>query len=244
MGIDCAFALQLLEAVPLVQGRSAGLMLGRQGLAVRQGHRKYLRRALAARDLSRNYPDYLQEDGFAETFLQKIGYPEMQAMDASAYENCAITHDLNDPLPQHLRGRFDVVIDGGTLEHVFNTPQALDNVFHLLREGGIFLSINGMSGWAGHGFYQFSPELVWRYWQDARGCEVLACRAVSIDPAEPPVEVMDTGKQGARFRARKLEGRWYLYHAIRKPGTANAAERIAKTAQGDYALRWERGAAE
>ncbi|PHS19401.1 MAG: hypothetical protein COA78_00810 [Blastopirellula sp.] len=238
MGIDCAFALQLLDTAPLVQGKTSAVMLGRQSLSIRRGHRKHFRRALAARDMSRNYPDYLQEDGFAETFLENIGFPKMQSMDFSEYEDCDITHDLNDPVPQHLRSKFDVVIDGGTIEHVFNTPQALDNVFHMLSPGGIFLSINGMTGWAGHGFYQFSPELVWRYWQDARGCEVECCRGVSIDPTMPVVEVSDTGKTGARFRARKLEGRWYLYYAIRKSADANPTERISNVAQGDYAVKW------
>lgn len=238
MGIDCAFALQLLGVMQLVKGKTSAVMLGRQSLSVRQGHRKYLRRELAARNMSPNYKDYLQKDGFAETFLENLGFPEMQSMDCSEYEYCDITHDLNDPVPENLRNKFDVVIDGGTIEHVFNTPQALDNVFHMLAPGGIFISINGMSGWAGHGFYQFSPELVWRYWLDARGCEVVCCRGVPIDPAQAVVEVSDTGKAGARFRARKLEGRWYLFYAIRKSIWVNSAERINKVSQGDYAVKW------
>ena len=238
MGIDCAFALQLLDIMPFVQGKSSAVMLGRQALSVRPGHRKYLRRDLAARNFSRNYKDYQQEDGFAETFLEKLGFPEMQSMDFSEYEGCDIVHDLNDPVPQHLRNKFDIVIDGGTIEHVFNTPQALDNVFHMLAPGGIFISINGMIGWAGHGFYQFSPELVWRYWLDARGCEVIYCRGVPVDPAMKVVEVSDTGKTGSRFRARKLVGRWYLYYAVRKSIGANPVERIRKASQGDYAVQW------
>ncbi|MEJ8560575.1 hypothetical protein QTO30_04555 [Yoonia sp. GPGPB17] len=205
---------------------------------VRRGHRAYFRRALRAADLHPKYSHYMQEDGYAETFFARIGYPPVKSMDASAYEGSDITHDLNDPLPDDLRGRFDVIIDGGTIEHVFHTPQALDNVFHMLKDDGIFISINGMTGWAGHGFYQFSPELVWRYWQDTRRCAVETCAAVSIDPSQPTIHVADTGKRGARFRSKRLTGRWYLYYVVRKLSTANDIPQVTKVQQGDYAATW------
>lgn len=240
MGIDCAFALQLLDTLQFLPGKKNGILLGRQKLSIGPGKRKYLRRALATKGLPQDYSDYQQEDGFAENFLSKIGFPRMQSMDYSEYENCSLVHDLNDPIPDSLRNKFDIIIDGGTIEHVFNTPQSLDNVFHMLSGGGLFISINGMSGWAGHGFYQFSPELVWRYWQDARECDVLRCRGVSIDPAQPFIEISDTGKSGARFRARKLKGRWYLFYVIQKSLRTNFTERIRKVSQSDYSVRWSR----
>jgi len=240
MGIDSAFALQLLQTAPLVAGKSNAVMLGRQSLALKRGNAKPLKRALAAAKLSKDLSDYAQDDNFAENFLNKIGYPPMKSMDASSYEACDYNHDLNDPLPNDLRGAFDVVIDGGTIEHVFNTPRALDNVFHMLADDGIFISINGMQGWAGHGFYQFSPELVWRYWQDARNCTVHTCTAVPIDPAKNVRDAPDTGKGGARFRARGMEGRWYLYYVVGKSAQANRTETITRTHQGDYVVQWER----
>ena len=163
----------------------------------------------------------------------------MQSMDFSDYESCDHTHDLNDPVPKELKGRFDVIVDGGTIEHVFNTSQALDNVFHMLKDDGVFISINGMTDWAGHGFYQFSPELVWRYWQDARHCAVKTCQAVSIDPSQPAIHVTDTGKAGSRFRGGKLQGRWYLYHVVQKTPDANDRAAITNLQQGDYAARWQ-----
>lgn len=214
-------------------------MLGRQTMLVRRNGRQFFRQSLRAANLPIKYGHYRQEDGYSETFFERLGYPPVESMDASPYEGCAYTHDLNDPLPRHLKDRFDVIIDGGTIEHVFNTPQSLDNVFHMLKEDGIFISINGMTGWAGHGFYQFSPELVWRYWQDTRRCHVETCAAVSIDPSQPTINVPDTGKGGARFRSKGLTGRWYLYYVIRKTANANNVPQVTKTHQGDYALKWE-----
>ena len=239
MGVDAAFGIKLIEARPWVDGKSTAVMLGRQSFRIPPGRRRFFRRALRNAGLVVDYNAYQQEDGFSETFFDRIGYPPMQSMDFSDYEACDYTHDLNDPLPETLKGKFDVIVDGGTIEHVFNTPQALDNVFHMLKDDGIFISINGMTGWAGHGFYQFSPELVWRYWQDARQCTVNTCQAVSIDSTQPAIQVTDTGKAGARFRGAGLQGRWYLFYVVQKSANANASETIANLQQGDYAARWE-----
>lgn len=240
MGIDSAFGIQLIKALPLVTGKQAAVMLGRQSLNVRRGQRPFFKQALRTADLPLKYSHYQQEDGFSETFFERIGYPAMKSMDASTYEGCDIVQDLNDPVVDDLRGKFDLVIDGGTIEHVFNTPQALDNVFHMLKDDGIFISINGMTGWAGHGFYQFSPELVWRYWQDTRRCKVEICAAVCIDPSQDTIDVADTGKGGARFRSKGLMGRWYLFYIIRKLPTANDVKQVTKTQQGDYAVTWDK----
>ena len=60
-------------------------------------------------------------------------------------------------------GQFDVVYDGGTLEHVFNFPVALRNAMELLRPGGRLFTIHTCANnLCGHGFYQFSRELFYR----------------------------------------------------------------------------------
>lgn len=240
MGIDIQFAGQLIGLRDVVPASGDAVMLGRQSIHIRPRQYGRLRRLLRAGGLSDDVSDYLQEDGFSERFFEAIGYPAMRSMDASGYEGCDHVQDLNAPLAAAHRGAFDLVIDGGTIEHVFNAPQALDSVFHMLRDGGVFISINGMTGWPGHGFYQFSPDLVWRYWGQARGCEVLRCIALPFDPERGIVDAPDTAVAGQRFRGRGLDGRWYLFYAVRKPAGANPAERVTEVAQGDYAVRWSR----
>lgn len=238
MGVDIQFARSLIQDHKHFEGKTNSVMLGRQGWAVRKRYNALLRRSLKAADLPRDMNRLAGEDGFAEPFFDMIGLPGIKSMDMSAYEGCDVVHDLNEPPRDDLRGVFDLMIDGGTIEHVFNTPQALDGVFHMLRDGGVFISINGMTGWAGHGFYQFSPELVWRYWREARGCEVIRCLALPDNPALETRDVTDTGKAGRRFRGRNMPGRWYLYYVIRKTAGANPAERITNTQQSDYAVKW------
>ena len=241
MGVDTRFAMELITDQHLVAGKKNAVMLGRQGFVVKPRHFTYLRRRMKAHGLMADPNEFAGPDGFAEPFFDRIGYPPIQSMDFSSYEGCDIVQDLNEPPADALRESFDVIIDGGTIEHVFNTPQALDTVFHMLRPGGIFISINGITGWAGHGFYQFSPELVWRYWGDARGCKVHRCIAASTDPGLEPRNAADTGKSGQRFRGKGMDGRWYLYYVIEKSNDANQAERITNTSQADYVVRWTSG---
>ncbi len=60
----------------------------------------------------------------------------MQSVDATSYEGATDQHDLNEGLPGRFRGRFDAVIDGGTLEHVFNLPVALKASMDAVKVGG------------------------------------------------------------------------------------------------------------
>ena len=63
--------------------------------------------------------------------------------------------DLNLELPAEMRGIFDLVLDGGTLEHCFNIGQAFMNVASAVREGGYIVHSNPMSCF-NHGFWNLS----------------------------------------------------------------------------------------
>jgi hypothetical protein len=52
----------------------------------------------------------------------------------------------------------DLAIDGGTLEYVFNLPMAVGNLMGLVK-GGAAYTQSPCNSLAGHGFYQFSPEI-------------------------------------------------------------------------------------
>lgn len=60
---------------------------------------------------------------------------------------------------------FDIIFDGGTLEHVFNIPNAFKNIHLLLNKGGVFCRY-GLLNLTGHGFYDLSPELFFRWFYD------------------------------------------------------------------------------
>ncbi|MEM9821940.1 MAG: class I SAM-dependent methyltransferase, partial [Bacteroidota bacterium] len=117
------------------------LTIGRQGL--------YMRRTAMAKNLkhfgmSQVDVDALFEEsgGFAESFFKLLGAKQVDSMDASPYEKASMLHDMNLPIKAALQQQFDVVLDGGSLEHVFNFPGALKNCMEMVKEGGHFISIS------------------------------------------------------------------------------------------------------
>jgi SAM-dependent methyltransferase len=67
--------------------------------------------------------------------------------------------DLNYPVS--LGEQFDVVLNGGTAEHVFNIFQFFRTVHELTKPGGLMLHAMPFRGWLDHGFYSLNPTFYW-----------------------------------------------------------------------------------
>lgn len=135
-------------------------MLGRQHLTVRSSE---LRALPALAPLERELDSLKAEGGgYAEPFLRRLGVGEIESIDCSDYEHCTLIHDLNRPVPEEWHGRYQVVFDGGSLEHVFQFSTALASAMNMVAPGGYFLSGTPSNHYNGHGFYQFSAELFFR----------------------------------------------------------------------------------
>lgn len=214
-------------------------MLGRQSFSVQDKFAGHYSRALRRNGIENSLDGFLQEDGYSETLLRAFGFGEVEAMDFSDFEGAGILHDLNRPVPPELEGRFGFIFDGGTIEHVFDVPQALRNVFTMLAPGGLFVSANGMTGWPGHGIYQFSPEIVWTFWGRACGCRVHRCIGFGKRPGQmrEPLSFPDPAETGKRLRLKgKLPtGRIYLYYEVERTPDAQLGD-IAL--QSDYETKW------
>jgi SAM-dependent methyltransferase len=96
---------------------------------------------------------------YADDLFRALGANTLDIMDASEYENANVIHDLNAPVDNSLKEKYDCVFDGGTLEHVFNYPVALRSCMEMVKVGGHLVLVTPMNNFAGHGFFQFSPEL-------------------------------------------------------------------------------------
>lgn len=107
-----------------------------------------------------------------DPYLHALGARELHAVDVTAHEGADVLHDLNEPIPDELDARFDVVFDGGTLEHVFDVRTALRNYMRMVRPGGRLIVVTMANNHSGHGFYQFSPELFYRVLSEANGYAV------------------------------------------------------------------------
>ena len=67
--------------------------------------------------------------------------------------------DLNYPVA--LGEQFDVLINAGTAEHVFNVAQVFRSAHELTRTGGLMIHVMPFRGWLEHGFYSFNSTFYW-----------------------------------------------------------------------------------
>lgn len=104
---------------------------------------------------------------FGDEFLKLLGAQTVDAVDKSDYEGATVPYDMNYPVMHP--PRFTMLLDGGTLEHVFNFPQAIKNAKQMVEIGGHYIGMSPSNQTSGHGFYQFSPELWFRVFGEDSG---------------------------------------------------------------------------
>lgn len=147
------------------RGFSRALTLGRQWVFAAPDQ---------LRQIGINVPQTFAYGGFFEESgtLSALGIADLTIADASPYEGATLVHDFNTPLPREYDGRYDLVVDGGTLEHIFNAPIALASCMRALRVGGTYFGSHPANNLMGHGFYQFSPEFYYRAFAESNGFRV------------------------------------------------------------------------
>src|SRR5262245_45647833 len=172
MGFDLQTLRFVLDAKRRGVDFSSTAMLGRQTLAVPADDLRAEIDRYGLEQLRRTVGDIYAAFPYSDGLLHALGAEQLDAIDVSGYEGASVVFDMNRPAPESLHARFTAVIDGGTLEHIFDVPQAFRNVAALLRVGGHFVSVNGTNNFMGHGFYQFSPELFFRVLSPQNGFEL------------------------------------------------------------------------
>lgn len=92
------------------------------------------------------------------SFFNALGH-HLDCIDHKEVRGGEIVHDLNQPLPEALHGRYDILFDPGTIEHCFNVAEAMRSIAKLVRVGGYVIQGVGLN-YYNHGFYNFSPTFV------------------------------------------------------------------------------------
>jgi hypothetical protein len=69
-----------------------------------------------------------------------------------------LRYDMNFAVPKIEHGRYSTVIDIGSLEHVFDTRQCLENCLRMVALGGHYMLHTPVNGYFSHGFHVFNPE--------------------------------------------------------------------------------------
>ena len=235
MGLDINAVRLLIAAHKRGVRYKDVLMLGRQDLNVYPATMvKELRKhGLPADEFLSNDPAKVR---YAEPVFRALGATNVKSMDASSFEGAEYVHDLNQPIGPEMREKFDLVYDGGTLEHVFNFPQALKNCMEMVRVGGFVMMHTITNNWCGHGFYQFSPELFFQAFSGQNGFSIERMVAHVVGPYGRWFEVSDPEKIRQRVEVVNTLPLHIWVEARRitvKPVFASVPQ------QSDYTPRWE-----
>ncbi len=182
MSIDANMAVLLRDCLrDAPAGKRSIITLGRQTIRIAPEHVPALVGAgVLPPAAGASLPQPLDQ----EWLFRALGFEEVHSLDVSDYEQCTHLFDLNQPeLPPELVGRYQVVFNGGTLEHLFNAAQGLKNALGMLEPGGLFIHAGPVNNWEDHGFYQFSPGLLHDYFH-ANAFE--ACFSAALLDTVPP----------------------------------------------------------
>jgi hypothetical protein len=247
MGIIRSNAAFYLDARARGVAFGRTLTLGRQRLYVSPAEVRQL--ASRYRPELRDQIADLRAGEPADAFLHRfLDVRELIALDHSGYEGAALTHDLNQPLPARLHEQFDTVIDSGTLEHVFNLPIAVASCMQLVKRGGTLFLSAPANNLCGHGFYQFSPELWFRLFDNANGFTLT--RLVLVTHPFPGAElsrrqtwydVSDPADLGARVPLVTSTPAFLMVEARRVDVVPVLT---SPPLQSDYVTRWSSDAAD
>lgn len=249
MAIDLVTFRNLLRIARDEQvNKSSALVLGRQDFLLPSGPPRMERQKRIYQDLlnqagySESIENLIDQDGYCDTLFAFLGFENTDYMDISDYEGANVIHDLSEPVPDSLYEKYDFIMDGGTVEHIFNVPRAFENLHRMLKPEGRLFALNPANNWVGHGFYQFSPDIAWSFWRDAMGYEVKNCRITAMrdwygrhEIVTPSPEEREYGRDHS-LRSLSGDGIFLLvYEVVKKEkcvGKANAQ-------QSDYRATWD-----
>lgn len=173
---------------------------------------------------------------YSEPLFEALGSKRVVSVDASDYEGATLVHDMNQPIPESQKAQFDVVFDGGTLEHVFNFPTAIRNCMEMVKLGGHLIMSTPMNGFAGHGFYQFSPELLYRIFSEKNGFQVERMIAFEYYYRSKWYEIADPERVRSRIELVRSEHQVGMIVRARRTRVREIFEQTPQ--QSDYAATW------
>jgi hypothetical protein len=237
MGLDRDGILFLLSARAANVRFDRTIMLGRQSMHVNPQTLKALVELFGYPPLSVSELEQIcpAAVGYAESFLAFLGATDTASLDATAFEHATFIHDLNTPVPDAWKQKFTTVLDGGTLEHVFNFPQAVTNAMEMVALDGHFLSIAPANNLFGHGFYQFSPEIFFRVLSPKNGFRVERIFLVEHSGKHDWYQLRDPAALKARVTLTNMRMTYLLVQA-RREEVVPLFQSVPQ--QSDYAAAW------
>ena len=182
--------------------------------------------------------EVLFKDEYSEPLFEILGASKVDSIDFSDYEKASVIHDMNQPVPETLKDKYTAIVDGGTIEHVFNFPVAIKNCMEMLRTGGHYIAITPVNNLMGHGFYQFSPELYYAVFAADNGFAIKKIVIVTQDMSgkfSDWYEVLDPHRVKSRVTLSNSNATYLLVLAEKKADKP-IFQKLPQ--QSDYEMTW------
>lgn len=165
-----------------------------------------------------------------DVFFRALGFQVVHSLDVSCYEGASILFDLNRGaalLPPSLVGSYDLVLNGGTLEHCFDIANSLAAALTLVAADGLLVSISPMNNYVDHGFYQFSPTLFFDYANANRWSVVeSAMIRLTLDGGRPSCSDIYPLSPGRLGTVGMLDGAAYLHYVVLQRNASSVTMKV------------------
>lgn len=170
--------------------------------------------------------------GFCENMLiDYFGSTKVDSIDNSPYENATIIHDMNEIISNV--GKYDTVLDLGTLEHIYNINNAFLNVSELCNIGGQIIHVLPADCQCGHGFWQFSPELFFSLYSSKNGYEQTEVFCSDVESGK--TEKLSPPHSGKRLEIKTYRPTYIMVRTV----LSKKDYSHSKIQQSDYVHIWE-----
>ncbi len=240
MGIEQNSARLLLYAKRQGASFESTAMLGRQQILMSEWQLQRSFRMFGDEISNSEIKDdvFRDKNRYAEPLFYRLGAKVVDSFDNSDFEQATHLHDFNKPVPDVFKNRYTALFDGGCIEHVFNFPVAIKNCMEMLEIGGHYISSTPANNLFGHGFYQFSPELLYRVFSKENGFEVTAM--IAAEDFKRPKWYAVKDPDIVRSRVILSNSMPVYLHLIAKK-IADVPIFAKTPQQSDYVARWNAG---
>jgi hypothetical protein len=172
-------------------------------------------------------------------FRALLDYSSLSAIDLADSPNVEYRLDLNGPVS--IPRQFDVVLNLGTAEHIFNIAQCYKSMHELTRPGGLIVTCGPFTGSLDHGFYTVQPTFYYDL-AAANHYLLMVVLVVSLSP-QSIVQIGDRDEFLTLAKEGRLPLNSGIYAVFRKasqetPFTMPIQGYYAKTLSPAAADRW------
>jgi len=166
----------------------------------------------------------LLESGMSDNSLHKkltsslfshLGYPDYNELDVNS--RCEINWDLNLEIPKKYHNKYDLIYDGGSVEHVMNSFEALKSILKMTKVGGKIIHSTTVGDCLNHGFWTLNPVLLKEFYTQ-NGCVLINIFLMDLNGTEHQLKRFNPDHLGVNghisLKASLINSLQILRHAL------------------------------